>query len=175
MRPAPSQRGQVPDRTIWPRTVRETCWTTPAPPQPGHVTGDVPGAAPEPAQVSQLRAARTLTPSEIPRSASARSISTCAPTSGPRAGRGPALLPCPKSVSPKNAAKTSERLPKSASIGENPPPRKPGVAEAVVGLPALGIREHLVRLGDGAESELGVGLLAHVGVELARQPPERRA
>jgi len=43
-----------------------------------------------------------------------------------------------------------------------------GVAEPVVGLPALGIRQHLVRLGNGAESELGVGLLADIGMELAR-------
>ena len=49
-----------------------------------------------------------------------------------------------------------------------------GVAEPVVGLPALGIRQHLVRLGNGTESELGVGLLADIGMELAREPPESR-
>ena len=36
----PSQRGQVPVRTNWPKTLCETCWTRPAPPQTSHVTGD---------------------------------------------------------------------------------------------------------------------------------------
>ena len=50
---------------------------------------------------------------------------------------------------------------------------EPGVAEPVVRPAALGIGEHLVRLGNGAETELGVGCLADVGVELSGEPPER--
>jgi hypothetical protein len=50
---------------------------------------------------------------------------------------------------------------------------EPGVAEAVVGRPPLGIGQHLVGLGDGAEAELRVGGLAHVRVELAGQLAER--
>jgi hypothetical protein len=46
------------------------------------------------------------------------------------------------------------------------------VPEAVVRPAPLGIREHFVRLCDGAEPELGVGLLAHVGVELAGESAE---
>ena len=37
IRPLPSHRGHAPDLTIWPRTVRETCCTTPEPPHPGQV------------------------------------------------------------------------------------------------------------------------------------------
>ena len=44
---------------------------------------------------------------------------------------------------------------------------------AVVQPPRLGVREHLVRLGDRAEALLGVGLLRDVGMQLAGEPPER--
>ena len=47
-----------------------------------------------------------------------------------------------------------------------------GVAVAVVELARLGLREYLVRLDHFAESLLGVRLVGHVGMELARQPPE---
>ena len=141
------------------------------PPQPGHVTGVVPAAAPVPAHGSQLRATRTRTSSVVPVAASARSISTCAATSGPRAGRGPALGLCPKRVSPKNAAKTSERLPKSASIDVKPPDC--GVAEPVVRPAALRVGEHFVRFGHRSEAALRVRLIADVRVELARELAER--
>ena len=45
--------------------------------------------------------------------------------------------------------------------------------EAVVRPAALRVGQHLVRLGDRAESHVGIGLLADVGVELTRQLPER--
>ncbi len=48
-----------------------------------------------------------------------------------------------------------------------------GLSEAVVGRAPLGVREHLVRLRDLPEPELGVRLAGHVGVELARERPER--
>ena len=48
-----------------------------------------------------------------------------------------------------------------------------GVAVAVVELARLGLGEHLVRLGDLAEAHLCVGRVGDVGVELAREPPER--
>ena len=47
------------------------------------------------------------------------------------------------------------------------------MAEPVVRPPALGIGEHLVRLGDGAEAALRVGRLADVRVELPGELPER--
>ncbi len=65
-RPIPSQRGQVPVRTNWPKTLCETCCTRPTPPQTPHVTGVVPGAAPLPLQVSHVRATRVVTAAETP-------------------------------------------------------------------------------------------------------------
>jgi hypothetical protein len=47
------------------------------------------------------------------------------------------------------------------------------MAEAVVELAGLGLREHFVGLGDLPEALLGVGRVAHVRVQLAREPPER--
>ena len=41
------------------------------------------------------------------------------------------------------------------------------MAVAVVELARLGVREHLVRLGDLAEAHLGVRFLGDVGMELA--------
>ncbi len=48
-----------------------------------------------------------------------------------------------------------------------------GVPVAVVELPRLGLREHLVRLGDGAEALLRVRLLRDVRMQLARELAER--
>jgi len=56
--------------------------------------------------------------------------------------------------------------------GAEVPALEAGVAVAVVQLPCLRVREHLVRLRDLAEALLGVGLLRHVRVQLAREPPE---
>ena len=123
-RPSPSQRGQAPVRTNWPKTLCETCWTRPAPPQTSQVTGTVPGAAPLPPHVSHVWATRVGTLTEIPVYASASVISALATTSPPRDG--PPRRACwPKSDSPKNAPKMSERLPRSKSAGANPPPRSP--------------------------------------------------
>ena len=48
-----------------------------------------------------------------------------------------------------------------------------GVPVLVVEPAPLGVREHLVRLGDGAEALLRVGVAVHVGVKLARERAER--
>ena len=47
------------------------------------------------------------------------------------------------------------------------------MAEPVVRAAPLRVREHLVRLRDGAEPPVGVRLVADVGVELARKTAER--
>ena len=46
------------------------------------------------------------------------------------------------------------------------------VAVAVVELAALGVREHLVGLGDLPEALLGVGLVGDVRMQLARERAE---
>ena len=50
---------------------------------------------------------------------------------------------------------------------------EPGVAVAVVERAPLGVREHLVRLGHLAEADLRLRLARDVGMQLAREPPER--
>ena len=49
---------------------------------------------------------------------------------------------------------------------------EPGVTEAVVQLPGLGLREHLVRLDDLLEALVRVRRIGDVRVQLAREPPE---
>ena len=123
-RPMPSQRGQVPVRTNWPKTLCETCCTRPAPPQTSHVTGDVPGAAPSPPHVSHVRATRIGAVTVMPVNASASVISALTATSPPRLGP-PRRVAWPKSDSPKKAPKMSERCPRSKSAGVKPRPRRP--------------------------------------------------
>src|SRR5262249_6708684 len=50
---------------------------------------------------------------------------------------------------------------------------KAGVAVAVVERAPLGAREHLVRLRHLAEAELRLWVVGNVGMQLAREPPER--
>ena len=50
---------------------------------------------------------------------------------------------------------------------------EPFVAEAVVELTGLGLREHLVGLGSLAEALLGVGVIRDVGMQLAREAAKR--
>jgi hypothetical protein len=54
-----------------------------------------------------------------------------------------------------------------------PAAAEPGVTEAVVQLPGLGLREHLVRLDDLLEALVRVRRIGDVRVQLAREPPER--
>ena len=68
----------------------------------------------------------------------------------------------------------SARLPKSKAVGLEAAAAEPGVTEAVVELPGLGLREHLVRLDDLLEALVRVRRLGDVRVQLAREPPERR-
>ena len=52
--PRPPQREQGAVEAKTPMGVCRRVWTTPLPPQSGQVSGEVPGAAPLPRQVSQL-------------------------------------------------------------------------------------------------------------------------
>ena len=170
--PAPSQRGHVPERTICPRIVRETCWTRPTPAHAGHVIGEVPGAAPVPPQGSQVRAAWTWTSSVVPVTTSARSISTCATRSGPRAGPRRGLA---RRAEEGLAEERREDVRQAAEVGHRgePAAAHARVPEAVVELPPLGIGEHLVRLRHRTEPRARVRVVAHVGMELARETAER--
>jgi hypothetical protein len=68
-----------------PKTVRDTCWTRPAPPQDGHVAASVPGSAPLPPHVPHPTVTGNGTSRLVPVAASTSSISTSATTSAPRA------------------------------------------------------------------------------------------
>ena len=66
-----------------------------------------------------------------------------------------------------------ERLEQVGDVAERRLHR-PAVAVRVVAGPLVGVREDLVRAGDLLEALLGLGVVVHVGVELASQAPVRR-
>src|SRR5206468_255349 len=82
---------------------------------------------------------------------------------------------CARTNSPKNVREICSRRPLPAHVGHvialvpGPAPVPPQAAQAlvpvaVIELPALGAREHLVRLHRLLEALLGIGLVRHVGV-----------
>ncbi len=113
MRPVPLQRGHACVRTNSPKTLRETCWSRPAPPQVSQRTGSVPGSAPSPPQRRALRrdlerhlpddAVRSLDELDLDLDGDVRSVR--------RALR--AAPAAEKRSSPKKAEKMSERFPRS--------------------------------------------------------------
>ena len=153
--------------------MRDTCWIRPAPPQDGHATGDVPGAAPVPPQGAHERAARTLVSTVVPRAASREvDLDVSGDVGASRRARPGARAAAEQRL----AEERGEDVGEAAEVGVHrrvAAASEPGVAEAVVRRPPLGIGQHLVRLGDGAEAELRVGCLADVRVELAGELPER--
>ena len=104
----------------WPRIVRRTVRTSPAPPQVRQVEGWVPGSHPEPRQRSHSTGIRSSTGFVAPNTASSRSRTRWTSASGPRAR--PAGPRAPPNPAPKKASNRSE-TPKS-----NPP--APGPAPA---------------------------------------------
>ena len=171
-RPSPSQRGQAPVRTNCPKTLCETCWTRPAPPQTSQVTGTVPGAAPLPPHVSQVWATRVGTLTEIPLYASASAdLGARDDVAAARRPAAACLL-----AEERLAEERAEDVGEVAEVEVRR--REPTAAEAfspvaVVGRAAFRVGEHLVRLGRLAEPLLGVRLLRNVGMELARELAER--
>ena len=79
----------------------------------------------------------------------------------------------PSRSSPRNAAKMSAMLPKSANVGWNPPSAQAGVPEAVVGRALFRIGEHLVCLRDLAKPLVGLRRVRDVRVQLSRQRSKR--
>ena len=135
--PAPPQSGQVRCWTNCPKTFCETRRTTPAPPHVGHVRVAVPGSAPVASQRSHGSATSSGTSRDAPVNASSSSISTTTWRSPPRCDALRAPPPPPRRSSPKNAAKTSARLPKSRQPGLEAAAPRPACPEAVVGRAAL--------------------------------------
>ena len=145
-------------RTNWPKTLCETCWTRPAPPQTSHVTGD--GArrgAVAAAGVAGLGDAGRHADGDPgvrlgERDLGARDdvAAACRPAA--------AGLLAEERLAEERAEDVGEIA--EVEVGR----RKPAAAQAlapvaVVGRAALRVGEHLVRLGRLAEPLLGVGLL----------------
>ena len=104
--------------------------------------------------------------------ASARVISALATTSPPRVGPAAACLLAEERLAEEGAEDVGEVA--EVEVGRREPAAAQALAPvAVVGCAALGIGEHLVRLGRLAEALLGVGRLRDVGMELARELAER--
>src|SRR5438477_15946 len=161
--PEPLHVGHAPVRTNSPKTLRDTWRTRPLPPQLGQERTGVSGSAPLPAQRSQDTATPNGTSRFVPVATSARSISTRAAMSAPRAR--PMRPPTPKRSSPKKAEKRSERLPRSNALGRKPPPRTPRATwtqsirppDSMFFLDLLDGARQLLRGGAHGADRLGVG------------------
>ena len=116
----PWQRVQATEVTTWPSSDWRMRRISPVPWQSGHSTGDVPGLAPDPPQVSQVTGRRTESSFWAPKAASAkvstRLTSASAPGWGPRRRVRP-----PPVIVPKNASNRSPNPP-SKSKPPMPPP-----------------------------------------------------
>ena len=106
-----------------------------------------------------------------PRAASTSSISTSAAMSAPRARR--VRPPIAEEVVAEERREDVGEVPEVERPGREAAALQTGVAVAVVQLARLGVRQHLVCLGDLAEPLLRVRRLGDVGVQLARELPER--
>jgi len=126
--PDPPHRGHGLEVTIWPSRDCRTRRSSPVPWQVVQVTAVVPGLAPDPEQVSQVIAARTVTSFSAPSTASWNSRSSRASTFSP--GGGPACLACPRPANgpaapPKKASKMSPSPPPAANPENGSPARSP--------------------------------------------------
>ena len=157
--PRPSQRGQVPLRTNWPKTLCETCWTRPAPPHTSQVTGDVPGAAPLPPHVSQVWATRVANADgDAGERLGERDLGARGDIAAARRPAAARLL-----AEERLAEERAEDVREVAEVEvgrREAAAAEPFAPVAVVGGAALRVGEHLVRLGRLAEALLGVGLPA---------------
>ena len=118
--PVPEQRGQARVVITWPRKLRCTCCTSPAPRQVSHTVACVPGAVPSPVQVPQTTAVSRLSSRLVPNTVSDRSHSMRIKASAPWRTRLRGPRPVPP---PKNASMMSPRPPKP---WENGLPALPG-------------------------------------------------
>ena len=81
----------------------------------------------------------------------------------------------PRPAEERLAEEGGEDVREAPEVGvhwREPAATEPRVPEAVVCAAPLGVGQHLVRLGDGPELQLGVRLLAHIGMVLAGESAE---
>ena len=155
----------------WPRNERCTDCSSPVPPQVAQVRGDVPGAHPEPEQVSQRTAVSTVSSRRTPNAASSRVSVICSRASAPGRTR---LRRDAATAAAGTAEERLEHVAEPAEAGERiarrPRPLRERIAAEVDDAALLGIGEHLVGGGDLFEPVLGGRIRVHVRVQLARQP-----
>ena len=170
IRPVPRQRAHGCARMNSPSAVRVTCWMRPVPPQSSHVETGVPGWTPSPPHSAQRN--RDLN-RHFARDAGCRVFEVDLDL---RRDVGSARAPRPGRHAEDVVAEEGREDVGEASEVEGrrlePAAAQPGVTEAVVQLPGLGLREHLVRLDDLLEALVRVGRIGYVRVQLAREPPE---
>ena len=107
--PVPRQVGHTRAVTTWPRKLRWTDWTSPAPPQVSQVTACVPGAVPAPVQTVHSTAVSTLISRFTPLAHSARVSFARSSASEPGCTRLRGPRPPPPPWPPKNASMMSPR------------------------------------------------------------------
>ena len=158
-------------RTNSPKTLRDTCCSRPLPPQVGQVRDRRAGLGAVAAAARRTATATSNGTSRFaPVAASTSSISTRAAMSAPRA-----RAAAPADAEQVVAEERGEEVGEAAEVERarlEAAAAQARVAEAVVELARLGVREHLVRLDDLAEALLGVRRLGDVGMQLAREPAE---
>ena len=119
--PLPPHLGQGPVVANTPMGVCRRCCTVPVPPQLEQVSGLVPGAAPEPLQVSHCSTRSRLISFSQPKAASSKVMVSPMRRLSPRWGPVRVRDPPPKPP-PKKLPKMSPRSPKSKPVSKPPPP-----------------------------------------------------
>ena len=152
--------------------MRDTCCTTPEPPHPGQVIGDVPAAAPEPSHAFAAARHAHLHVERDPASRICKVDLHLRRDVRPSRRPWPAAGALPEQRLPEERCEDVREAPE-VGIHRRESAADAGVAEPVVRTTPLRVGQHLVRLRDGAKPPLRVGLAAHVRMELAREPPER--
>ena len=161
-------------RTTWPKTELDTVWMRPSPSQAEHFTGAVPGAAPFPPQVAHETTTGNGTLRITPSAASTELDLDLGEDVGAARRPARARAHAPEEVVAEEGGEDVGEV-AEVEIGRPEPARAETlVAVAVVELPRLGLRQHLVGLGRLAEPLVRLRVVGDVRVELARQPAERR-
>ena len=173
-RPCPTPRhvGQAWVRTNSPKTLRETCCRLrPGPPQVWH--GDALRARARRRSRRRPRRRPRLSTSTVrstPVNASASSIATA--IADVAAASPPAAVAREEVVAEEGGEDVAQVREGEVARGIAAAPQS-GMSVLVVQLSPLGVGERLVRLGDGAEALLRVGVPVHIRMQLACKLAER--